>query len=275
MSRILMVVVILNLLIIPNLLQQPLMASSYEKDYPLHFFCKYTKLYQENDVIKSLNEIIKNGADINMKDGKGNLPIHLALHSKRFIIADYLIKNGSDLNKKNSRGRTPLHIASYLLARQRRSNDIGARTRRALGAELYMVQLLIKNGANINEKNSEGKTPFFLAMHRADFSWGIKDLPVEKFITDKINLYYQNGANVNMKTNIGTTLLHQTLSQGDYLTATLLLNMCKDINVNIKDKRGKTPLDDRRVLEKNTFLSKEERKNLENIIELLLKKGAK
>lgn len=64
------------------------------------------------------------------------------------------------VNKKDSNGWTPLHE--------------GAR-----GGHLEVVELLVKNGANLNEKSHNGETPLYWAKKEHG-----DDHDVVKFLTD-------------------------------------------------------------------------------------------
>lgn len=51
--------------------------------------------------------------DINLKDDKGNTPLHLAsTRNTRTMTIQYLINNGADPNEANDEGETPLHLAA-------------------------------------------------------------------------------------------------------------------------------------------------------------------
>lgn len=86
--------------------------------------------------------LIQNGADLTIKDNSGNTPLHTAID---FDVADLFIKNGLYINNDNNSNETPLHYFVWI------------------GNE--MVDLAIKNGANVNAKDKFYRTPFInLAM---------------------------------------------------------------------------------------------------------------
>lgn len=107
--------------------------------------------------IEIINLLIEKGADVNMKDGDGNTPLHIAVDRGHIDIAKELLKRGADINAQNihngrSRGarfgqplrmwngNTPLHLAS-------------------ISKKVKMVKLLLNAGADITIENSSGYTP--------------------------------------------------------------------------------------------------------------------
>ena len=60
--------------------------------------------------------MIDYGADVNLKDGTGNAPIHLACRSgasfERDIFAK-LLEKGADMTLPNINGDTPFHLAIF------------------------------------------------------------------------------------------------------------------------------------------------------------------
>jgi peptidoglycan/LPS O-acetylase OafA/YrhL len=63
-------------------------------------------------VIKGNSEmtevLIRAGADVNARDGEGNVPLHAASFFGRAAVAELLITAGADVNARNNDGETPL-----------------------------------------------------------------------------------------------------------------------------------------------------------------------
>ncbi|MHA1938945.1 MAG: ankyrin repeat domain-containing protein, partial [Candidatus Thorarchaeota archaeon] len=103
-----------------------------------------------NDLEK-IKELISQGADVNVRDSRGNAPLHQAIMMgrlssiERLLLIETLISGGADVNTKNGRrGATPLHL---VVARVRKDE----------------VELLIASGADLNAKDAQGQTPLDLA----------------------------------------------------------------------------------------------------------------
>jgi len=85
--------------------------DSYAGNAPIHYMA-LPSYYHPEDHVKLLMLLISNGADINIKDRKGNTPLHLAVHYRAPIeIITVLVEHGADLNAKAKGGETPLQLA--------------------------------------------------------------------------------------------------------------------------------------------------------------------
>ena len=69
-------------------------------------------LIDEPCLLQKLKELIEQGADVNVKDKKGNNLLHLAVTQwySDLELFDILITKGVSINEKNKRGDTALHI---------------------------------------------------------------------------------------------------------------------------------------------------------------------
>lgn len=94
--------------------------------------------------------LLAKGANVNAKDELGQTPLHEAAHwGRNTEVAELLINNGADVNAEDEFGGTPLHDA----ARKGHSED----------AKLLLAKLLLAKGANINAKDKAYDTPLHLA----------------------------------------------------------------------------------------------------------------
>ncbi|KAH8982527.1 ankyrin repeat-containing domain protein [Lactarius akahatsu] len=140
--------------------------------------------------LESVRVFLDLGASANVKDSRGQTPLHKVLLSKhhrkdRLGIALLLIEGGANVNASDENHETPLHLASYFLELKsvRILLDHGADADAADNRDptpsgdgyqtplhqaprlvsLEVAWILLKNGADLNAENKEGKTPFQLA----------------------------------------------------------------------------------------------------------------
>ncbi len=90
--------------------------------------------------------LIKWGAEVNKKDYRERMPLHMALKNKHSLNAiKILIEAGADVNGQDGRGNTPLHYA------MKHENHAA-------------VKLLLEKGANANIQNNKEETPLLFAI---------------------------------------------------------------------------------------------------------------
>ena len=102
----------------------------------------------------SVKTLEKHGADLWIRNSRGDYPIHEAIHSGRKDLISWLLNvNPESVNFTNDEGRTLLHIA-------------------ALYDKIEICKVLMDQGAFVNSimRNSKGQllTPFDAAMHRSN-----------------------------------------------------------------------------------------------------------
>ncbi|UNE35905.1 ankyrin repeat domain-containing protein [Vermiphilus pyriformis] len=165
-------------------------------------------------------------------------------------IVHFLIAQGASINCQKSFVPKPLNkfgITPLMLAIKRSSNtdfiqfliDLGADVDLATFSpeetplscavkenKIDVAKLLIKWGADINRRDSQGNTPLIEANCHSD-------LPMVQLL---INL----GADVNISDNDGWTPLHCAVAKGNENAVSLLYDAGADINYQTKD--GCTPL---------------------------------
>jgi predicted nucleic acid-binding OB-fold protein len=150
----------------------------------------------KNNHATMIQWLIKNGADVNLKNNYGYTPFHYAVSDSNFETVETLIENGADVNVKNNYGYTPLHYA-------------------VSDGNFETVETLIENGADVNVKNNYGYTPLHYAVSSEN--------------SKMVEMLMNNGADVNIKDIDGKTPLNYAKERGhSKLVEFLIKNGAKD-----------------------------------------------
>ncbi|CAG0899822.1 unnamed protein product [Cyprideis torosa] len=195
--------------------------------------------------------LLAHGANPNIAKLYKTSPLH---HAKSAETAELLIQNGAEVNVKDEDHETPLFVATkndlhsvveVLLANGADPNIANRYKRSPLhhATSAETAELLIVKGAEENAKDENGKTPLFIATENGRHS--------------VVEVLFANQADPNIANRYQQSPLHRAKSVE---TAEFLI--VKGAEVNVKDRRGKTPL----------FVATEE--NLHSVVEVLVAHGA-
>jgi ankyrin repeat protein len=91
-----------------------------------------------NKQTKTALALIKENADITVRNEQGDTPLHLAVRNRDFQVTQALILGKADINARNQEGKTPLHLIEF---------------------NSKIAQLLISNKADINATDKNGTKP--------------------------------------------------------------------------------------------------------------------
>lgn len=111
---------------------------------------------------KSLELLLKAGANVHTRDFEGNTPLHLARDDQT---VELLLAYGADINSLNFKGQTPFHTAS-------------------MHTNLPGINLMLAAGANAEARDLEGNTPLYLVCKTKDSHPQLK-IKAAKALLDK------------------------------------------------------------------------------------------
>ncbi|MDR1923702.1 MAG: ankyrin repeat domain-containing protein [Planctomycetaceae bacterium] len=167
----------------------------------------------EGDAKKEIiSYLIKQGADIDMKDIHGCQPIHHLSRAHHVEILKLFIDLGADINAKSNRNERPIHCA-------------------AQHASIEIIKAMIENGADINVKDNIGRTPLMLSLY------------ARKPDIDIIKLFIKHGNKVKDTDDAGINSLHFAAeNRSTNIDIVKFLVTENDIDINAKTLSGNNVL---------------------------------
>ncbi len=225
---------------------------------PLHY-----AIQEENN--KSTLFLIEKGADMDAQDKYGFLtrweessgrkwdkenrqkhgdaPIFYAFECKNREMIRTLIERGAKPDITNHVGATPMTLAAAagykdilnLLINKRVKIDTENNYplhRAVNNGHTGSVEILLKNGADVNRKNENGQTPLHIITSCYGTAW------INRF--DIIDILMKNGAEINKRDAKGNTPLYYAVETGDIKLVDTLLSY--GASVHTLCSNGTTPL---------------------------------
>lgn len=172
-----------------------------------------------NAELKTIKAVAEK-ADLNLQDGLGQSPIHLALSKEKDDVFNFLLEKGADVNVGGAKQKLKNQTVLYL-AVARENEDL--------------VRKLLERGANPNIADSDGGVPLAEACVRSR-----PNQEIVKMLIDK-------SADVNHQENNGATPLIYVAANKSAAPETRLavVKMLLDAGADkkLKDKKGNTALD--------------------------------
>ncbi|XP_075412852.1 poly [ADP-ribose] polymerase tankyrase-1 isoform X1 [Tenrec ecaudatus] len=215
---------------------------------PLHNACSYGH-YEVTELL------LKHGACVNAMDLWQFTPLHEAASKNRVEVCSLLLSHGADPTLVNCHGKSAVDMAPTPELRERltyefkghsllqaaREADL-AKVKKTLALEIInfkqpqshetalhcavaslhpkrkqVTELLLRKGANVNEKNKDLMTPLHVAAERAH--------------SDVMEVLHKHGAKMNALDTLGQTALHRAALAGHLQTCRLLLSYGSDPSV--------------------------------------------
>ncbi|XP_013857852.1 tankyrase-1 isoform X2 [Austrofundulus limnaeus] len=215
---------------------------------PLHNACSYGH-YEVTELL------LKHGACVNAMDLWQFTPLHEAASKNRVEVCSLLLSHGADPTLLNCHSKSSVDMAptpelkerltyefkGHSLLQAAREADM-AKAKKTLALEVInfkhphthetalhcavasphpkrkqVTELLLRKGANVNEKNKDFMTPLHVAAERAH--------------NDIMEVLQKHGAKVNALDTLGQTALHRAALAGHLQTCRLLLGYGADASL--------------------------------------------
>jgi len=154
----------------------------------------------KGDVV-AVRTLLDKGVTPNTKDGDGRTPLTEAAYYGHTEVVKLLIGKGADVWAKKRDGETPVTMAAGhpdIVQLLKRDQDL---IEAARAGENKTVQSLLDNGAYVNSRDAEGRTPL------TEATW--------EGHADTVRLLLEKGADPNLKKNDGLAPLVIAVSKGN------------------------------------------------------------
>lgn len=102
------------------------------------------KIIDEDEMVNNARLLFFAGANLNLKDGEGNTPLHYAIKNSRYKLAAFMVENGADCTMRSKEGISPF-MQSIVHTCKRKSFNAD---------ESRLLEKIVENGADVNEKSS-------------------------------------------------------------------------------------------------------------------------
>ncbi len=205
----------LMLLIIASFFIPALLTA--ENQYPVSVLNQalLTSANSENfKNIDHLEDLIKQGADVNCLNSKKQSPLILSIIANNPKVFYFLLEHGADPNLQVAGNHTPLH---YLTDK----------CRRGIIWNSAEIKALVDKGANVNAQDAEGKTPLMAMVPYS--SYYVSD--------DEVETILKLGADPNIQDKDGETSLYKAAYDKNMATFNLLLKYGADPAIGKYDGR--------------------------------------
>ncbi|GIY11953.1 hypothetical protein CEXT_82791 [Caerostris extrusa] len=202
-----------------------------------------------HDSVFTLNQLIKMEANIDLVNKKGNTALHEAIIKRSFKSCLSLINAGADVNIKNNDGDAPIHLTSMydfesiinkLIKKKVDIDSVNNKGNTALHEGIIrhhwgVCRLLIRNGANVNQKHTSLVTPVqhcstevfkWLREYKPNVDNSNRETPLHLAAAYRESFFeslIQQGANIDCTDLKGRTPLHMAVYHCDLRMTVILM----------------------------------------------------
>ena len=214
-----------------NVLDELLYVHDLQKNTSKELDGKYKLITPEKEYLPLALMFINNGLDIDKIHEDGKTTLQIEIENKNFANVEFLVNCGADLNVVDENDKNIIYkeiLKGY--------------------SNYQMIDFLVSKGASLEAKDLDEKTIFDDIIEIIAITKGFKKInPVlaafikenEKYdvLLKKILTYRPN---IEAQRLDGKNILFDLVTYNDFETLKMIINY--GVNLNIKDKRGSTPL---------------------------------
>jgi ankyrin repeat protein len=223
-----------------------------------------------------IDNLLAKGANIGARTNNDNTPLYLAAVKGSVNAAKTLLENRADINARNHDNCAALHGAAYEAKKEMveflldNGIEIDAMSDSGYSAlhsakSKEIVRLLLDRGADVNAKGKSGITPLHVAASGA--ASGVQAV-------EKVEMLLKHHAEVNAQDRSGFTPLHKAVAicqyrwgRGSIQKKVIELLLINGAKVDIRDNRGRRPLDSVRKWELQRERSKQYQSEIIQLLE--------
>ena len=214
-----------------NIMDELLYVHDLQKNTSKELEGKYKLITPEKEYLPLALMFINNGLDIDKIHEDGKTTLQIEIENKNFANVEFLVNCGADLNVVDENDKNIIYkeiLKGY--------------------SNYQMIDFLVSKGASLEAKDLDEKTIFDDIIEIIAITKGFKKVnPVlaafikenEKYdvLLKKILTYRPN---IEAQRLDGKNILFDLVTYNDFETLKMIINY--GVNLNIKDKRGSTPL---------------------------------
>jgi ankyrin repeat protein len=149
------------------------------------------------------------GLPVHATSDDGMEPIHWACTKGSWQAVQELLQHGADINARNMQAATPVVLAAQY-------------------GHLELVNVLVKRGADINLLDEHQDSALHWAAYQGMLS--------------TVGLLHHLGLTASVADSYGSTPLHLAVAQGQGLVVEYFLEQADSALLQLKDKKGRTPI---------------------------------